>query len=89
MYLHGRPGFIRGVADVFQRALGALWPPGDAQSAPVMDNLVRVFDPLRLWDYLHQILLDVFRVVGFCQLQASRNAVHVSIHHYAYSFSKP
>src|SRR5476651_2092399 len=81
VYLNRRPRLVRGVADVFHRTCRALGSPRDAQRATVMNDLVGEIDPFPLRNRFHQVLLDVFRIVGLGQLQASRDAMHVSINH--------
>ena len=77
MYLHRGPGFVRGVAEILQVTVRAPGLAGYAQSASVMDDLMREIDPFFLRDDFHQVLLDFFRVFIAGQLQAAGDAMHV------------
>jgi hypothetical protein len=77
------------VTDVFQWTLSAFGASGNAQSTAVMDNLMREINPFWLWNHLHQVLLDVFGIVGFREFQPSRYAMDVGIDHNAHAYSKP
>src|SRR5664279_4529175 len=83
MYLQRAPRLVGGVAEVLQRTIGALGFAGDAQRATVQDDLVRETNPLVARDRLHQVLLDLLRILVFRQLQAARDALHMRVHHHA------
>ena len=53
MNLDRAPGFVGGVADIFQRAVDAFWFAGDAEFAAVPDDLVREENPLLARDDAH------------------------------------
>src|SRR5579884_1496167 len=86
---HGAPGFVGGVADIFQRAFGAFWPARDAQLAPMPDDLVRKICPALARDDAHQVLLDFHGLIVPGELQPPRNAMHVSIDNYALILPEP
>src|SRR5258708_24391074 len=77
------------MANVFQRALRAFRAAGDAHGASVMDNLVRVVDPFLLWNHLHQVLLNVFRIGTLGQLQPARDAMDLRIYDHANCLLEP
>lgn len=68
------PGFVFGVAEVFEKAVGASWFARDTDFAAEMDDAMREVDPGWLRDQLHQVLFDFFRSGGLCQLQSLRDA---------------
>src|SRR5579863_1056527 len=63
VHVHGAPGFVGGVAEIFEGALGALWLARDAEFPPMPDDLMRKQDPLVLRDHLHQVLLNLLRII--------------------------
>src|SRR5208337_688446 len=79
--VHCAPGFVGGVAQVFHWTIGAFRLACKAQCAAVQDDLVRENDPLIARTYLHQILLDLSRIAVSRQLQTTRDALYVRIHH--------
>ena len=52
------PGFVGGVAELFQRAIGAAGLAGYADLAAVVDEFVGELDPAVAWDDLLEVLLD-------------------------------
>src|SRR5438445_4071899 len=77
MNVYRAPRFIRGVADIFQWALGAFRSARHAELASVPDDLVRKERPFLARDHLHEILLDFLRVLVARKLQPARNALHM------------
>src|ERR1700756_2153312 len=63
MNLHRDPGFIRRVANVFQQAIHALGLAGNAELASMPDYLMRKQNPLFPRNDLHQVLLDLLRIL--------------------------
>src|SRR5580692_1270482 len=72
VHFHRAPRLVPGVADVLQRTLRALRLARDAQLPSVPDDLVGKENPALSWDDLHQILLDLLRVVLLRQFQSPR-----------------
>ena len=52
------PGFVLGVAELFEIALIAFRLAGNADQAAVMNDLVGKIDPAVPRDHLHQFLFD-------------------------------
>ena len=69
MNVYRAPRFIRGVADIFQWALGAFRSARHAELASVPDDLVRKERPFLARDHLHQVLLDFLRILVARKLQ--------------------
>ena len=69
MNVYRAPRFIRGVADIFQWAIDAFGSACRAQLASVPDDLVRKERPFLARDHLHEILLDLFRILVARKLQ--------------------
>src|SRR5690348_15261129 len=89
MYLYRRPSLVFSVAERLNRAVCATRLPRDAEIASVMNHLVREQYPAILRDDLHQILLDLLRLVVLCELPAARDTMHVRIYDYSHSFVEP
>ena len=83
------PGFVGGVAEIFERAIDAFGFAGDTQAATVPDDLVREEDPLFARDDFHQVLLDLLRVVVRGEFEAAGDAVDMGVDDYAYCFVEP
>src|ERR1700683_253750 len=79
MHLHGAPGLVGGVAEVFEGAVYAPRLAGDAELASVPDDLVGKENPPFARDNAHQVLLDFLRVTVRGEFEAPRDAVHMSI----------
>lgn len=58
------PGFVGGVAELFQGAGGAFGFAGFADLAPVVDEFVGELDPAVLGDYFHQVLFYCLRSIA-------------------------
>lgn len=89
MNLDGAPRLVSGVADVFQKTIGAFRLAGNAEGASVQDDLVREDNPLVPRDDAHKVLLDVLGIVVGGQLQPARDAVDVSVHDDAFGLVEP
>src|SRR5271157_3469528 len=89
MDIHCAPGFVGGVAQGFQRAVGTFWPACNAQRASMQDNLVREDDPLAARNCPHQILLDLLRIGVLRKLQTPRDALYVRIYHHTVGDLEP
>ena len=89
MNLHCAPGLVRGMADIFQQAVGAFRTPRNAKLAPVPDYLVGEPGPLLARNDLDQILFDFFRIVVAGQFKSAADAVNVSVHNHAFVLMKP
>src|SRR5580704_14670244 len=89
VHFHGAPGFIGGVAKVFEGTVEALGLTGDAELASVPDDLVGKEDPLVARDNAHQILLNFLWVVIGCEFEAPRDAVYMSVDNHAFGLFKP
>ena len=53
------------------------------------DDLMREQNPFLARNYLHQILLNVLRIVVLRELQPARDAMKVRVHHHALGFAEP
>lgn len=75
------PCLVRGVAEGFERAVGAARLAGDADLASVVDELVRELNPVVAGDDLHQLLLDLLWIVGLREAEAIGEAQNVCVDH--------
>jgi len=73
------PGLVRGVAEGFERTVGAAWLAGDADLTPVVDELMSELDPVVAGDNLHQLLFDLFGIVGLGKAEAVGEAQDVRV----------
>jgi len=89
MNLDRAPGFVGGVANIFQRAIDTLRLACDAEFASMPDDLMGKENPFLAGDDAHQILLDFLRIIVGRQFQAARNAMHVSVDDYAFGNFEP
>jgi hypothetical protein len=89
MHIDCRPGLVACMANVFKRAFCALWIACNADSAAVVNDLVRKVGPLLLWYHLHQVLLDPDGVVIIRELKATRDSVHMGVDDHANILAKP
>lgn len=55
------PGLIFGVANIFQKAVGAARLPSNASFPAKMDHAMREVDPALLGNQPHHVLFDSFR----------------------------
>ncbi len=83
----GVPGFVGGVAELFEGALGALGFAGVADGAAVVDQLVGELNPAVVRDDLHQVLFDGLRGFAAGEAQAAGDAKDVRIDDDAFSFA--
>src|SRR6266568_4172524 len=83
------PRLILRMAQRLQRTLHALRCPRHTQSSPVIDDLVRVVNPLLSRNHLHQILFNIPRVLRPRKLQPPRDPVHVRIDHDSFGLPEP
>ena len=81
------PGFVRSIAESFERAVGTARFAGDANRASVMDELVGKLDPVVAGDDLHQLLLNLFRIGGLCEAEAIGEAQNMGVDDYAFGYS--
>lgn len=75
------PGFVGGVALVFEGAVGAAGFARDADLAAMVDELVAELNPTVLRDDFDQVLLDLDGIVVLCQFKALGKAVDVRVDH--------
>ena len=78
--LVGGEGFVGGVAEGLERAVGAAGLTGDAERAAVGDDAVGEVDPLGLRDEAHQVALDFFRRGLAGEAEAAGDAQDVRVH---------
>ena len=76
----GRPGFVGGVAEVFEGAVGAARFAGDADLTAVVDEFVGELDPPVAGDYFLQVLFYLHGVGLFGEFEAVGEAVDVRVH---------
>ena len=89
MHFHRRPRLVFRMTQRLYRTIRALRLARDAQIPPVMDHLVRVQNPPIRRDDLHQILLNLLRVIVLSELPSPRDAMHVRIDNHAHRFAEP
>src|SRR5215472_4196202 len=75
--------FVLCVAERFQVAFYALWLARLANPPPMPNDLVRKEDPFVLRNHLHQVLLDLCRILVSRQVQALGDSLDVGVHDYA------
>lgn len=64
------PGFVGGVAEGFEGAVGAAGFSGDANLSAMMDQFVGELDPVVTRDDLHELLLDFLGVSRLGETEA-------------------
>ena len=89
MHVHGAPGFVGGVADIFEGTVDAFGFARDAEFAAVPDDLVGEKNPFFPRDDAHQILLDFLRVIVGGEFQAAGDAVDVGVDDDAFGHFEP
>src|ERR1035438_2444248 len=87
--LHRAPGFVRGMADIFQCTVDALGLAGDAELASVPDDLVGKQNPFLARDDAHQVLLDLLGISVCREFEAARNAVNMGVDDHAFRDFEP
>ena len=82
------PGFVFGVAELFEVAAVAFGFAGGADLSAVMDELVGEGDPAVLRNDPHQFLLDFLGRIAFGQSEAAADAEDVRIDDYPLGFAE-
>ena len=80
MGLVGGPGFVGGVAEAFEGAVGAAGLARDADLAAVEDHLVGEVDPFGLGDDAHEVALNFFGGGLAGEFEAAGEAEDVCVH---------
>jgi hypothetical protein len=62
VHVYGTPGFVSGVANIFQEAFGAFGTAGEADFASMPDDLMGVEYPSVAREDLHEVLFDLFGI---------------------------